>query len=147
MSSPNDPAAVIRQVCAIPFRRHEGRFKFCLITSLKKKRWIFPKGIIDPGETYVESALKEAYEEAGLRGHILDQELGHFDDFKWNSQLKVKVVMMEVTQVETSWPESDQRRRRWVSDDIAMEMLRKPVLQQFLRDAATSLRAYTSDNP
>jgi len=52
----------IAQACVIPFRRDGDEIVFCLITSLKKKRWIFPKGIIDPGETPEETALKEALE-------------------------------------------------------------------------------------
>ena len=74
---------------------------------MKKRRWIFPKGIIDPGETYQESALKEALEEAGLRGQIVGEPFGHFFDAKWGARLIVKVVVMEVEQSEATWPESD----------------------------------------
>ena len=57
-------------------RCRNGQYEFCLITSLRKGRWGFPKGITDPGETHVETALKEADEEAGLRGRIVGDSLG-----------------------------------------------------------------------
>ena len=51
--------AYIRQSGAIPLRN--GRV--CLITSSNGKRWVIPKGLIDPGHTAGETALQEAWEE------------------------------------------------------------------------------------
>ncbi len=125
----------IHQVCAIPYRKDADRVEFCLITSLKKHNWIFPKGIIDPGETFEESALKEAFEEAGLRGRIQGQPLGHFFDAKWGARLIVKVVVMEVTQSEQTWPENESRQRRWAEYDSAQELLTRRELKNFLQQA------------
>lgn len=126
----------IRQACAIPYRWRGDRVEFCLITSLEKKNWIFPKGIIDPGETYVETALKESLEEAGLHGCILGEPLGEYQDAKWGARLHVSVVLMEVSGCDDSWPESDVRQRRWVSRDEAEEMLSRTEHRQFLEIAA-----------
>jgi 8-oxo-dGTP pyrophosphatase MutT (NUDIX family) len=132
----------IAQVCAIPFRRPSGQpLEFCVITSIKKKRWIFPKGIIDPGETHVDTALKEAYEEAGLHGKIWPGSLGQFDDFKWGAHLTVTVVMMEVTSAEVTWPEARVRQRRWVSPEMAIEMLARAELKSFAAAAITRIEA------
>ena len=40
------------------------------ITSRNGKRWVIPKGWIDPGQTAGETALQEAWEEAGLTGAL-----------------------------------------------------------------------------
>lgn len=125
----------IHQASAIPFRRVDGRLEVCLITSLKRKRWMFPKGIIDPGETYVETALKEAREEAGLRGRIVGEPLGSYEYFKWETTLDVTVVLMEVLQCDAEWPESEVRQRRWVTADEAIEILSKEELRRFLQRA------------
>ena len=137
---------VTGQVCAIPFRRSKGKIKFCLITSLRKKRWIFPKGIIDSGETSVETALKESYEEAGLHGKILKPVLGHFNDNKWNMALRIKVVPMEVESCDERWPEAEGRERRWVSPQEALEMLERKKLRTFLSQAWEILQSENSDS-
>lgn len=139
---PESPPEKIEQVCAIPFRRPSGQpLEFCVITSLKKKRWIFPKGIIDPGETPELTALKEAYEEAGLRGEIWPEPLGQFADFKWGVNLNVTVVMMEVSAVDVTWPEARIRRRRWVSPEMAIEMVARAELKTFAGAALSRIQS------
>ena len=40
--------------------------------------WCLPKGHQEPGETLAEAAVREVYEETGIRGEIIDQ-LGRID--------------------------------------------------------------------
>jgi len=129
----------IHQASAIPYRRVDDRLEVCLITSLKKKRWMFPKGIIDPGETYAETALKEAYEEAGLHGRIEGEPLGTYEYFKWGTTLDVTVVVMHVLACDDDWPESELRQRRWVPADEAIEVLSREDLKSFLQQAVDFL--------
>lgn len=125
----------IEQAGAIPYRRCGDRLEFCLITSSSGKRWGFPKGIIDPDETFVETALKEAEEEAGLLGHVVGEPLGSYQYHKWDTSLTVIVVLMEVAHSRDDWPEAYVRRRRWVTAEQARELLSQPALQELL-DAA-----------
>ena len=127
------------QVSAIPFRRHDERLEFCLITSIRKRRWGFPKEIIDPGETLVETALKEAHEEAGLSGRIVGPPPGHYQYHKWGIDLRVTVVLMEVCRCNATWDEDFARERRWVSPDDARRLLAKSNLAQFLEIAVRQL--------
>ena len=103
---------VYDQASAIPFRRRDGDLEFCLITSMSKRQWCFPKGIIDPGETPAETALKEAAEEAGLRGCIVGDALGEYEYGKWGRVLRVVVLLMEVHHADDDWPEAEHRQRR-----------------------------------
>ena len=140
--NPESPPDKIEQVCAIPFRHPPGQpLELCVITSIKKKRWIFPKGIIDPGESREQTALKEAYEEAGLRGEIWDDPLGQFADFKWGAHLNVTVVIMEVTDSDVTWPEARIRRRRWVSPEMAAEMIIREELKSFAAAAVERIQS------
>ena len=140
--NPESPSEKIKQVCAIPFRHPPGQpLEFCLITSIKKRRWIFPKGIIDPGETPGQTALKEAYEEAGLRGRIWPDVLGQFEDFKWGAHLIVDVVIMEVTDTDVTWPEARIRQRRWVSPEMVIEMVARAELKSFAAAAIERIQA------
>jgi 8-oxo-dGTP pyrophosphatase MutT (NUDIX family) len=144
MANPFDPNVKwLEQVCVIPFRLPEqrpGAIEFCLITSLQKKRWIFPKGIIDPGETPEQTAAKEVWEEAGLVGRLRPDLLGYFDDYKWGCALHVQVRMMEVTESAEQWPESAERQRVWLTADEAARRLSGGHLAKFLVGAVQRLR-------
>jgi 8-oxo-dGTP pyrophosphatase MutT (NUDIX family) len=130
----------IQQVSAIPYRCAKDGAEVCLITSIKKGRWGFPKGIIDPGETYVQTALKEAHEEAGLHGRILDDPVGVYEYAKWGTTLSVTVVLMEVTQCDDDWEESEMRQRRWVTPDVARQLVARRDVQRLFELALTRLQ-------
>lgn len=134
------PPAPIPQACAIPYRREGGRLEFCLITSLGRGRWGFPKGIIDPGNSPQRTALLEAAEEAGLHGRIVGQPLGTFRYRKWDSDLDVVVYLMEVTKADQEWQEADMRRRAWLPADEALGRLGRRELGPLLRQAIDRLR-------
>lgn len=119
----------------IPIRRRGEGIEVCLITSLKKGRWIFPKGIIDPGETCDETAAKEALEEAGLHGRIVGEPLGEYEYFKWGRVLSVTVLVMEVSHCDDTWLEADDRERRWVRPDQAAKLLANAELRPFVAAA------------
>ena len=134
------PPNRIAQACAIPYRRHGDEWSLCLITSLKKKNWIFPKGIIDPGETLEETALKEAFEEAGVRGRIVGEPVGVYSDAKWGAILDVTVVLMEVDHAADDWPEAAARHRRWAPPAEAEQLVARPELRQILAAAIPRLK-------
>jgi 8-oxo-dGTP pyrophosphatase MutT (NUDIX family) len=135
----SSPTQGIPQVCVIPFRRREEVWEFCLVTSLKKKRWIFPKGIVDPGETPQQSGLKEAWEEAGLRGEIVGSVVDHFTYEKWGTVLHVDVLLMQVDRVEDQWPEADQRQRCWLNGRDALDRIGRSALREALLRARQQL--------
>ena len=58
-------------------RRMQGRWWLAAIRPRGKPDgvWALPKGLIDPGETAAETAVRELGEETGLSGH-LEQKLG-----------------------------------------------------------------------
>lgn len=100
--------------------------EFCLITSIRKKRWGFPKGIVDPGETPKQTALKEAWEEAGLQGQIEGRTLGLYADRKWGQNLIVAGYLMHVAEVAETWMESGVRQRRWLpAEEVVARLARK----------------------
>jgi 8-oxo-dGTP pyrophosphatase MutT (NUDIX family) len=108
MQIPGEP---IRQAAALPLRR--GRV--CLITSRNGKRWVIPKGWIEPGQTAGETALQEAWEEAGLAGAIEGEPIGSYLYEKEGHSYHVTVFVMKVTSVAQDWPERSFRDRSWVS--------------------------------
>ena len=55
---------------------------FLLITSRRTGCWIFPKGSLMEGLAPWESAAQEAFEEAGVEGHVDPAPLGTYRTLK-----------------------------------------------------------------
>ena len=123
------PGETIRQAAALPLRR--GRI--CLITSRNGKRWVIPKGWIDPGQTAGETALQEAWEEAGLVGALEQEPIGSYLYEKEGQQFHVTVFVMKVTSVAQEWPERSFRERSWVSPTGFFERIEETGLADIVR--------------
>ena len=121
------------QASAVPYRLRAGGPEYLLITT-RKGRWIFPKGIIDPGESPQETALKEAHEEAGIRGR-LGPIIGTYDYEKWESRCEVTVFLLEVEAEDPEWLEGAVRRRAWFGYAGAREKLIGENLLRMLEKA------------
>lgn len=129
----------VRQAGSVPFRRQGKTTEFCLITAMRSGSWGFPKGNIDPGDTPEQTALKEALEEAGLRGRIKGDPLGQYSYSKWGQKLNVRVYLMEVTCADDEWEEREYRRRCWADAESALQMLEPSSLREMLEEAVSRL--------
>jgi len=90
-----------------------------LVTSRETGRWIIPKGWPIKGFKPAETAAREAYEEAGVRGRVSGRSLGHYAYEKWLSNRSasfhcdVQVFSLLVKTQLKRWPECRQRKVRW----------------------------------
>ena len=125
------PDYYYRQSAVIPFRQDPKGLEVMLITTRKRRRWIVPKGIVEPDLTPGASAAKEAEEEAGIRGRVLPDRLGTYEYEKWGGTCVVEVYAMAVEQVLEHWPE-EFRGREWVAFDEAARRVREPGLAQMI---------------
>jgi phosphohistidine phosphatase len=128
------PIWFYNQSGVIPIRRQEDGVAIMLITSRRRRRWIIPKGIVEPGLKSSESALKEAWEEAGLRGRLTPTPLGSYEYRKWGGTCSVEVFLMEVREVAERWPEND-RSRQWFAVEEAARSVREADLGALIRKA------------
>jgi len=124
------PAYYYRQSSVIPYRMRDGQPEILIVSSSKRKHWVVPKGISDPGLTPQESAAKEAREEAGIEGRVGADALGSYEYEKWGATCTVEVYPMEVTRVipEQEW-EEQHRGREWVAPQVAIERLQQARLK------------------
>ena len=102
------------QAAAIPIRRAGRTLQICVIRRKDANKWGIPKGLVDPGDTHEETALNEAWEEAGINGRLLGAAIGTYRYRKWGTRLTVAVYVMEVLEQAERWEESAFRQRRWV---------------------------------
>lgn len=126
---------LVPQAAAIPVR--DGRV--CLVTSRSGRRWLVPKGCMEPGKSTAQIALQEAWEEAGLVGFVNDSPLGFFEYQKAGQHYRVAVYVMQVTAVHSHWPERGCRARAWVSPAQAEVQVAHPGLRGLIGQAFTAL--------
>jgi 8-oxo-dGTP pyrophosphatase MutT (NUDIX family) len=110
----------------IPYRKKSGELQILLITSVKKKKWIVPKGYIEFNLSPFESAKKEAYEEAGVIGANETVELGSFIMNRSIGHCNIKIFSMEVLEVLDDYPEKEYRKRKWFPVKEAAENISIP---------------------
>jgi len=121
-------AVVPNQAAALPIRERDGRLELCLIRKKGSNDWGIPKGVVDPGDTLEDTALKEAWEEAGLLGTLAGPPIGTYDYSKWTVTMTVAVFVMRVTDEHPEWPEMGYRDREWLSvSDAAVRLEKHPV--------------------
>lgn len=126
---------VWKQAATIAYRVRKGKLEIALVTSSGGKRWVLPKGCIDPGERACEAAARETLEEAGLRGKVERRPVGTYSYEKWGGTCEVEVFLMRVSEVLDRWPEFGLREREWFSIKEAVTQFRESDLRRLVRDA------------
>ncbi len=125
--------SIYDQSAVIPFRWKDNQIQVLLITSINSGKWIFPKGIIEEDLTAQESAAKEALEEAGVEGEVLDILIGEYSYKKWGGNCHVRVFPLRVEKVHDQWLESEDRERRWTSLKKSINLVSKRELKTLIR--------------
>ena len=110
-----------------------------LVTSRSGKRWVIPKGIVEPDLSPAASAAKEAWEEAGVRGSVRPGSLGTYRYQKWGGTCTVEVFVLDVVRLEDAWPEQALRRRCWFGIDRAAGLVREEDLAEMIRALISAL--------
>ena len=121
----------IEQSGVIPYRLEQGKIEILLVSSRKKKRWVIPKGIVEPDLTPQDSAAKEALEEGGILGEVLPESVGTYTYEKWGGVCRVVVFLLKVTSLEANWLEN-YRERQWFSLPEAQKRLEEAELKNIL---------------
>src|SRR4029434_1111752 len=135
-------ARVHRQAAVIPYRIRKEQIEVSLVRTSRGKGWIVRKGAVDDGERPREAAIREAEEEAGLRGVVARKPVGRYHHAKGNNLRRVDVYIMRVTRELEHWLEDKIRRRRWMRIGDAADRLREE-LQPFVHRLAARSGKFT----
>jgi 8-oxo-dGTP pyrophosphatase MutT (NUDIX family) len=129
----------MHRVGIIPFDTRGTDVAILFVTSQTRGRWILPKGRMERNETHVETCLREGFEEAGVKGVVLE-------DFpmtvvvtkltqRGKQQIPVTFYPLFVTQQADDWPEKNKRQRHWaLLEDAPRVAYREdllPLIRQF----------------
>lgn len=132
-------ATTLHQAGAIAYRIVDDVVEVLLLTSRETRRWIIPKGNIGARSTPARAALREAYEEAGIKGRIASSvPLGLYTYFKVlkSGRLRpaaVEVYLLEVVALKPNWPERDERELAWLPIAAAIRSVQEPGIVALLR--------------
>jgi len=124
------------QFAALCYRIKNDKVQFCLVTSRRSGRWIVPKGWPMNGETPMDAAATEAYEEAGVRGTVQPRPIGVFSYYKVFSEDELPCIAvvypLKVKKVLKTWPEKKERTRKWVPRKKAAALVDDPELRDII---------------
>lgn len=109
----------------------------CVVSSRSGKRWVVPKGCLEPQKTAAEVALQEAWEEAGLAGVLQPEPVGTYLYEKAGFTCHVTVFLMNVTDAADHWPEQNFRQRCWLTVAQALQRIDDAGLRELVREAMT----------
>lgn len=127
------------RVGIIPFDIKDDDIAMLFITSQTRGRWILPKGKQEKNETPFDTCHREGFEEAGVRGIVLERfpltivVTKQMD--KKTGRLPVTYYPFLVTEQTDDWPEKDKRQRHWSLLEEAQRIAYRedfvPLLQRF----------------
>jgi len=112
-----------------------------LVVSQRGTSWSLPKGHIDPGESALEAARREIYEESGIRDLELIGELGTYERRKIGvnggddrSELKAITMFLFRTSERLLRPvDPDNPEARWVERSKVVALLTHERDKEFFR--------------
>ncbi|MFL5403767.1 MAG: NUDIX hydrolase [Gemmatimonadales bacterium] len=135
---------LIQQSGAIVVRFDQDEPQVLLVTAKRNpKRWIFPKGHVEKGETGEEAALRETREEAG----VIARSVGPVGSLEYRflgAGFRVD-YFLAVLKRETGAPEAG-RSRAWCSLDDALARLRFKNTRKLLRKAWKQLQSVDAES-
>ena len=123
-----------KQYGVLPYYKKSGKIIIVLITSRISNKWIVPKGNQMPHKTKRESALQEAYEEAGLIG-LLDKKLKfRISIMSHGKKTDLTLYPMRINRpMIKKWPEKHQRKRKEVTCEQAQSLVVWPEFEDCIK--------------
>ena len=129
----------MHRIGIIPFDLKEEAVAILFVTSRSRGRWILPKGKMKPNESQYEACHREGFEEAGIKGVLLQDFPSTVIIGKqtWAGLQRVPVTYypLLVQQQFDTWPEQLNRQRHWALIEDAPKVAYRDdyltVVQQF----------------
>jgi 8-oxo-dGTP pyrophosphatase MutT (NUDIX family) len=149
----------VHRIGIIPFDIRDEAVALLFVTSQTRGRWILPKGRQKRGETHLETCYREGFEEAGVRGIVLEDfpftvKIGK-STAKGLKDVPVTYYPLLVLRQEDDWPERASRERHWAliedahrvayREDYLVLVKQFEVLREWITKAAKEHKAQQQD--
>lgn len=129
-----DPEGFKKRAACLCFRSEREDEVLLVSSSRYPDRWIVPGGGMEPEEEPGGAAVREVYEEAGVKGK-LGRLLGIFEQNQ-DRKHRTYVYVLTVTEILEDWEDSVSigRKREWFKIEDAIKVLQchKPVHAEYL---------------
>jgi 8-oxo-dGTP diphosphatase len=114
----------VRAAGGVPWRRRDdGALEVLVVHRPRYDDWSFPKGKLDPGESWQEAALREVREEAAIVAVLGDELTSTQYRDRHGRSKQVRYWAMPVTADEGFAPGDEVDERRWVRAEEAASLL------------------------
>jgi 8-oxo-dGTP pyrophosphatase MutT (NUDIX family) len=135
------PLSFDKQSGVLPYKIIENRLWILLITSQTTRRWIIPKGYVEPQLSARESAELEAFEEAGIIGTVKFLSLGAYryqkSAEKGGRWCRVRVYPMKIAKMFDDYPERNTRSRELMPIGEALSRVANEELREIIETFAS----------
>jgi hypothetical protein len=129
----------VEQVGVIAWKKSPD-LRVLLIRRIPDGPWGIPKGgIEDHGNDHHEAARQECIEEAGAVGEVGTTFVGEYDYRRGSRDYRVRVLLMQVTELQPEYLEDHFRERRWFPVEDAAGALHNDTLRELVRELPQQL--------
>jgi len=105
-----------------------------LIVNQKRRSWSLPKGHLEKGESSLEAAKREIYEESGIKELTLIKELGNYERYRIFNESELKTItlfLFKTSEIELNPIDPENPEARWVEKEQIAELLTHPKDKEF----------------
>jgi 8-oxo-dGTP pyrophosphatase MutT (NUDIX family) len=128
----------------VVYRRRGDEIDILICKDAGYHRWVLPKGQINHGENYEQTAVREVEEEVGVRGRVIRQ-LGEPEKYVYMARgvrvfKLVYYFLLEYESGSETQHDHEMEEVRWVPIDEAIELLAYEGARTVVRRAQATLR-------
>ena len=119
------PTDVIQAAGGLVVRRQSGNLEIAVVHRPVHRDWSFPKGKLEPGETFELAARREVLEETGMACRLV-RFIGHTEYVDRKGRPKAVAYWVMAPEAGSFRPNGEVDELRWVTLEDATRLLTYP---------------------
>ena len=113
---------------------------FLLVLSARHNEWGFPKGHIEQGETELEAARREVFEETGVKDIAFINGFKETARYRTANSGKRSIYFLAKADISQSFVhDSEIKKAEWLGFEEALKVLKYPIQKEFLKKAFSQI--------